>query len=270
MDNQKLTLQTILTTAAVLVLVALFTLYPFEEVVESPKPPSAAAPIQMDWSWNGPLGTFERGDLQRGFHVYKDICSACHSLNMIAFRNLEEIGFNEDEVKVIASDYFVPGDPDEFGDPTERAAIPSDYWPASFANETAARFANNGALPPDLSLITKARPGGPDYLYSLLVGFEDVPADFELGAGMNYNPYFAGHQIAMGPPLFEDMVEYADGTAASVDQMARDVTSFLTWAAEPTLEARHVMGYKVMLFLLVWLIIMIISNRRVWRGLKEG
>ena len=222
-----------------------------------------------DWTFSGPMGTYDRAAQQRGFQVYKEVCSACHGLKYIAFRNLTEIGFTEDEVKAIAGEYIVPGDLDEYGDATERPGRPEDYLPSPFPNDNAARFSNNGALPPDLSLITKARADGANYLYSLLLGYEDAPEDFELGDVLTYNAYFPGHQIAMAMPLFEDAVEYADGTPATVEQLAEDVTVFLNWAAEPELEARHKMGLKVMLFMSALTILVFFTNRKVWADIKK-
>lgn len=224
---------------------------------------------EHDWTFKGFTGTYDRGAQQRGFQVYKEVCSACHGLKYIAFRNLTEIGFTEDEAKAIAAEYTVPGDVDEYGDATERPARPEDYLPSPFPNENAARFSNNGALPPDLSLITKARAGGADYIYSLLTGYVDAPEDFELSDVLTYNAYFPGHQIAMALPLYEDAVEYADGTPATVDQMAEDVTVFLNWAAEPELEERHELGLRVMLFMAVLSVLVFFSNRRVWADIKK-
>lgn len=224
---------------------------------------------EHDWTFTGPMGKYDRAAQQRGFQVYKEVCSACHGLKYIAFRNLTEIGLTEDEVKAIAAEYTVAGDVDEYGDPTERPGRPEDYLPSPFPNDNAARFSNNGALPPDLSLITKARAGGPDYLYSLLLGYIDQPDDFDLGDGLTYNAYFPGHQIAMAMPLFEDAVEYADGTPATVEQLTEDVTVFLNWAAEPELEARHELGLRVMLFMLALTILVYFSNKRVWADIKK-
>ena len=200
--------------------------------VEAPKSPG--------FSFQGPFGTYDRGELQRGFQVYQEVCSACHSLKYFAFRNLRSIGFDEVQAKAIAAQYEVMGGPDEEGEMFERPAVLADFMPAPFANDNAARAANNGALPPD------------------------PPADVELGEGMDYNPYFGGSQIAMPPPLLEDGVEYADGTKASVDQMARDVTTFLTWAAEPDMEARKRMGIKVMVFLVLMTVLLYMVKRKVW------
>jgi len=222
-------------------------------------------PKDLSWGFEGFTGTYDRGALQRGFQVYKEVCSACHGIKYIAFRNLMEIGFSEEEAKAIAAGYIVAGDLDEYGDPTERAGKLFDYIPSPQPNDIAARAANNGALPPDLSLIIKARANGADYLYSLLTGYED---GHEVAPGMNYNPYFPGGEIAMGQPLFDDQVMYADGTEASLEQMSQDVVVFLAWAAEPTLEARHKAGFKVISFLLVLTILLYFSNKKVWAGIK--
>lgn len=226
-------------------------------------------PRQLDWSFNGPLGTFDRASLQRGFQVYKEVCSACHGLRLLSYRNLEWIGFSEEEVAAIARQYTVMAGPNDEGEMFERAALPSDRFRSPFANEQQARFANNGAYPLDLSVITKARKDGSNYVYSLLTGYEDpAPEGFALGDGMHYNRYFDGRQIAMAPPIVvDDQVTYSDGTAATVDQMARDVTTFLTWAGEPHMEQRKETGVKVMLFLAVFTIMMYFVKRRVWADL---
>lgn len=225
----------------------------------------APKPIDRSWPHEGVFGAFDRAAKQRGFQVYTQVCAGCHGLKYMAFRNLSALGYNEDEIRSIAANFMVEDGPDEFGDMFMREAEPSDHFPSPFANEAAARAANGGAYPPDLSLITKARGGGEDYLYSLLVGYGDPPADFELMSGMSYNEYFAGHQIAMAQPLWPDMVDYRDGTEPTVSQMAMDVTQFLHWVAEPHLETRKQTGIKVLLFLLVMSIIFYAYKRRVWR-----
>jgi ubiquinol-cytochrome c reductase cytochrome c1 subunit len=229
----------------------------------------APEPISRDWPHQGVFGSFDQAALQRGLQVYKGVCAGCHGLKYLAFRNLEALGYSEEEVRAIAADFFVEDGPDEFGDMFEREAIPSDRWPSPFANEQAARAANGGALPPDLSVITKARAGGEDYIYSLLVGYVEPPADFELMAGMNYNEYFPGHQIAMAQPLWPDMVDYQDGTEPTISQMAADVTQFLHWAAEPKLETRKETGVKVILFLIVMSIVFYAYKRRIWRDVAH-
>src|SRR5262249_15303410 len=177
----------------------------------------------VDWSFSGMFGTYDKAELQRGFQVYKEVCSACHSMNLLHYRNLTSLGFSDDEVKAIAAQFQMTDGPNDEGEMFQRPARPSDVFVAPFANPEAARAANNGALPPDLTLITKAREGGATYIHALLTGFKDAPAGFKLGDNMYYNEYFPGHQIAMPPPLSEGQVTFADGTQASVDQMSRDV-----------------------------------------------
>ncbi len=225
----------------------------------------ARAPKSPGFSFQGPFGAYDRAELQRGFQVYQEVCATCHALEYFAFRNLRSIGFDEAQAKAIAAQYEVTDGPDEEGEMFKRPGVLSDHMPAPFANDNAARAANNGSLPPDLSLIVKARAGGEDYLFSLLTGYEDPPADVELGEGMSYNPYYGGGQIAMPPPLVEDGVEYADGSKASVERMARDVTTFLAWAAEPEMEARKRMGVKVMAFLILLTALLYMVKRKVWR-----
>lgn len=231
------------------------------------------------WSWEGSLGLgvfggYDRQQLQRGFQVYKEVCSSCHGLDRVAFRNLTEIGFNEDEVKVIADEWQieVPSLNPDTGEAETRPAVPSDNFPSPYPNEVAARAANNNALPPDLSLITKARANGPDYVYSLITGYEEVPANFpqdRVMEGLFYNPYFHSLWIAMPPQLNEGQVSYADGTNASVEQMGRDVTAFLTWAAEPKMEERKQAGIGTVLFLIAFTVLAYLSYRRVWAEIKQ-
>ncbi len=242
-----------------------------------PKPPS------RDWSFNGIFGTYDRAALQRGFQVFQNVCAACHSLDMIAFRNLKALGYNEDQVKAIAENYEVQDGPNEDGDMFSRPATPADRWPAPFPNDKAAAAANGGAVPPDLSLITKARGAGgdsalrvsmfhptgfalgADYLHALLTGYQENPPEgFDLPAGKYYNEYFPGHAISMAPPLGEGIVEYEDGTEATPEQMSSDVTTFLAWAAEPELEERKQTGIKVILFLIVLTAMLFALKRKIW------
>jgi cytochrome c1 len=209
--------------------------------------------------------------------VYREVCSACHSLKYIAFRNLADEGgpgLSPDQVKALAAAYRVPAGPNELGQtvdangqPLMRPATPSDYFPPPFPNEQAARASNNGALPPDLSLVVKARVGGANYVYSILTGYgQQPPAGVSVGSGRFYNPYFRGGQIAMPPPLNPNSVTYADGTMATVDQEARDVATFLAWAADPKMEERKRMGFNVMVFLIVFASLLYFSYQRVWYG----
>jgi ubiquinol-cytochrome c reductase cytochrome c1 subunit len=218
-----------------------------------------------DWSFGGPFGTFDRGALRRGLQVYREVCATCHSLDLVAYRNLGDVGFSEDEVKAIAAEYTVLDGPNEEGEMYQRPALPADRFVAPFPNEQAARVANAGALPPDLSVITKARAGGPDYIFALLAGYRDPPEGVEITGGTFYNLAFPGNQIAMPPLLFEGGIEYADGTPATVEQMAEDVVTFLAWAGEPTLEARKRLGVKVMLFLIVFTALLYAVKREVWK-----
>jgi len=226
------------------------------------------APHQQ-WSFQGLFGTYNQAALQRGYQVYKEVCSACHPVKHLSFRDLTELGYTEDQVKGIAAQYQITDGPNDQGEMYQRPGKPSDPIPGPFPNDQAARAANNGALPPDLSLIVKQREGGPDYVYALVgLGFKEAPKDFKLQQGMNYNEYFPGHQIAMPPPLTTDgQLTYADGTKATVPQMAHDVVTFLSWAAEPNLNERHRMGAKVILFLVIAAAVFYAAKRRVWADL---
>jgi ubiquinol-cytochrome c reductase cytochrome c1 subunit len=216
------------------------------------------------WSFEGLFGTFDRAALQRGLQIHREVCAGCHGLRLVAFRNLADLGYGEDEIKAIAAEYIVIDGPDEEGEMFEREARASDRFPSPFANVQAAAAANNGAVPPDLSVITKARVGGPTYIRALLDGYHEAPADFVLLEGLSYNVYFPGNQIAMAAPLDVDAVEYHDGTKATVDQMAADVATFLMWAAEPALEERKQTGIKVILFLIVLTALLYAIKRKVW------
>jgi ubiquinol-cytochrome c reductase cytochrome c1 subunit len=233
------------------------------EEAAAPAHEAPAIPAEH-WSFNGLFGTFDQAQLHRGYEVYSNVCSACHSLSLVAYRNLSAVGLTEDQIKAAAAAKEVPGEPDDEGSPTTRKALPSDRFVPPFPNDNAARAANNGALPPDLSLIVKARAGGPDYIHAILTGFTDPPAGFKLQEGLNYNAAFPGHQIAMPKPLNDDQVTYADGTKATVDQMSKDVTAFLTWTAEPELAERKRLGIKVMLFLILMTAMLYAIKRKVW------
>jgi ubiquinol-cytochrome c reductase cytochrome c1 subunit len=220
------------------------------------------------WSFDGVFGTFDRASLQRGFQIYKEICANCHALKELYYRDLTALGFSEDEVKALAAQVQVTdAQPNDQGEMFQRPGRPSDPIVRPFANDNAARAANNGALPPDLALIAKARDGGADYVFAVLTGYTDPPADIKMGDGMNYNAYFPGHQIAMPQPLSEGSVAFADNTPATVKQMAHDVVTFLSWAAEPNLEARHRMGLKVIIFLLICTGLFYAVKRKIWADL---
>ncbi len=226
---------------------------------EAPKLPA------QSWPFAGVFGTFDRPALQRGFQVYKQVCSSCHGASLLAYRNLTEIGLTTQQVGDIAAEHEVQDGPNDAGEMFMRKAVAADRFVPPFPNEQAARAANNGAYPPDLSLMTKARIGGPDYIFALMTGYkEEPPAGFTLMEGMYYNEYFPGHQIAMAPPLAEGGVDYADGTTATVEQMAKDVVTFLSWAAEPEMEVRKRMGVKVMIFLGVLTALLFALKRKVW------
>lgn len=219
------------------------------------------------FSFDGLFGSLDKASAQRGFQVYKEICSNCHSMRLLSYRNLRSLGLSEDEVRGIAETITVMDGPNDEGEMFERPGRTSDPFRRPFANEKAARAANNGALPPDFSVISKAREGGADYLYALLMGYEDPPQGMVMGDGMNYNKYFPGHQIAMAKPLNADQVEYADKTPATEEQMAKDVSTFLAWAAEPELEQRKAMGVRVVLFLTVLGGLAYAVKRKVWADL---
>lgn len=244
-------------------------------------------PKEISFSFDNPVwGKYDRQQLQRGFQVYKEVCSACHSMKLVAFRDLEQIGFTKPEVKAIAKQWSteVPTINDKTGEATTRKALPSDYFPSPFANETAARAGNNNALPPDLSDIAKSREGGAHYIHSLLSGYADQAGykneegeellkkfpDAKTPPGLHFNPYFANLNIAMPPPLAaEGQVTYADGTKATIDQMATDVSAYLMWAAEPKLENRHRTGIAVFLFLLIATMLAYGSYQTIWRDKKH-
>ncbi len=216
------------------------------------------------WSWQGVFGTYDEAQLRRGYQVYREVCAACHSMKLLSFRNLGALGYTEDAVKEIAASYQVADGPDENGDMFERKGLPSDRFPAPFANDQAAMAANGGALPPDLSLIVKARMGGPDYVFSLITGFADPPGETTLPPGKYYNTVFAGNAIGMPPQISDGVVEFADGAPNDAERIARDVTAFLQWAAEPELEHRHALGVKAVLFIFALTVLFYALKRRVW------
>ena len=225
-------------------------------------------PKQLWWPFEGIFGTFDRQAAQRGAQVYLEVCSACHGLKHLYYRNLREIGFSDAEIKEIAKEKNVVDGPDEVGDMFDRPALLSDPFVEPYPNEAAARASNNGSAPVDLSLIIKAREDGANYLFSILTGYAEPPEDVVLMPGLSYNPYFEGNQIAMPPPLVADQVEYMDGTPATLEQMSKDVAIFLQWAAEPEMEHRKSMGIKVMLFLSVFTILFFIAKKRIWKNIK--
>ncbi|KAH8547995.1 cytochrome C1 family-domain-containing protein [Umbelopsis sp. PMI_123] len=225
-------------------------------------------PPAYPWYHNSPVHTFDHAAIRRGYQVYREVCSACHSLDRIAWRNLINVSHSEDEVKALAEEVEYEDGPDEEGEMFQRPGKPSDYMPKPYANEEAARAGNAGALPPDLSLIIKARHGGADYVFSLLTGYVDAPAGVEVREGLNYNPYFPGGAIAMARVLFDGLVEYEDGTPATTSQMAKDVTTFLAWAAEPEHDDRKKMGLKASIILSGLTLLSVYIKRFKWTPLK--
>lgn len=226
---------------------------------------STAPLLTSDWSFAGPFGTYDLPTARRGLQVYAEVCAACHGLKLVAYRNLISLGLTDDEAKALAAKAEVQDGPDDAGAMFMRPAVLADRFVPPFPNDNASRAANGGSLPPDLSLITKARKGGADYLYSLLQGYEEPPAGVTVAPGMNYNKFFAGHQIAMPAPLMDDFVQYADGTKATVQQMSHDVAEFLMWAAEPHLSVRKSIGFGVMIFLVLLTGLFYATKRSVWR-----
>lgn len=225
-------------------------------------------PKQYQWSFDGMFGNVDKQSAQRGFQVYREVCSACHSLERIDFRNLQELGFSEAEVKALAAEYEVQDGPNDDGEMFMRPAKPSDAFPSPYPNENAARAANNGAYPPDFSLIVKARVDGANYIHSLLTGYEDAPEHMDMPAGQYYNPYMPGGRLAMPAPLSQEgQVTYEDGTKATVEQMSADVVNFLQWAAEPEMEQRKQMGIKVLIYLAIFTIFMYLAKRNLWKKL---
>ncbi|MDH4988437.1 cytochrome c1 [Aminobacter anthyllidis] len=246
-------------------------------------------PKEMDWTFAGPFGTFDKGQLQRGLKIYKEVCSACHSMNLVAFRTLEDLGYSEAQVKAFAAEYEVQDGPNGDGEMFTRKALPGDHFPSPFPNSAAAAAANNGAAPPDFSLIAKARgvergfptfvfdiftmyaSNGPDYIHALLTGYdEQPPAGMEIAEGTHYNPFFVGGKsLAMAKPLSDGQVTYEDGSPETVEQYSRDVSAFLMWAAEPHLEARKQTGFAVMIFLVLFAGLVYATKRKVWANVAH-
>jgi cytochrome c1 len=251
----------------------------------------AEAPPRLHWSFHGPFGTYDQAQLQRGFKVYREVCSTCHSLKLLAFRNLADPGgpdFTEAQAATVAASFQVTDGPNDKGEMFQRPGKLADYFPPPFPNDQAARAALGGGLPPDMSVLAKARSheagfprfifdaftqyqeAGPDYIHAILTGYEEQPpAGFALAPGTQYNKYFPGHAIAMPKPLSDGQVEYTDGTPATVDQYAKDISAFLMWAAEPKLDERKRLGFQVFVFLIVLTGLLYFSKRRVWHDLHH-
>jgi ubiquinol-cytochrome c reductase cytochrome c1 subunit len=246
-------------------------------------------PKEMDWSFAGPFGTYDKAQLQRGLKVYKEVCSACHSMNLVAFRTLSDLGYSEAQIKSLSAEYTIHDGPNDAGDMFDRPGKPSDHFPAPFANEEAAAASNGGAAPPDMSLLAKARgvergfprfvfdiftqyaQGGPDYIHSLLTGYDETPpAGMVIPEGTHYNPYFmSGVSLKMPKPLSDGQVTYDDGSPQTIDQYSRDVSAFLMWAAEPHMEDRKKTGFRVLVFLLLFGALMYLTKRKVWEGVAH-
>ena len=228
--------------------------------------------LETNWSFKGLIGKFDRGSLQRGYQVYTEVCASCHSMKYLSYRNLGEKGgpeFSEATVKAIAASFEVMDGPNADGEMFERPGKPSDKFVKPYDNVRAAQAANGGAYPPDMSVLVKARGGGVDYIYSLLQGYEEAPSGMTLDEGVHYNKYMYGNKIRMSAPLSNDIVEYGDGTKATVEQMSKDVTTFLMWAAEPHLESRHRMGFKAIVYLIILTILVYFSMKKIWSRVES-
>ena len=227
--------------------------------------------IKVNWSFKELTGKFDRASLQRGFQVYKEVCASCHSMQYLSYRNLGEPGgpeFSAEEVKAIAASIEIEDGPDSQGEMFTRPGKPSDKFKSPYPNVEASTVANGGAYPPDMSVLVKARPGGADYMYSVLMGYEEPPAGMKLDDGVYYNKYMYGNKIKMPPQLYDDLVTYADGTPATPEQMAKDITTFLAWTAEPKLEERHKFGFRAIIYLIILTILVYFSMKRIWSRIE--
>ena len=224
---------------------------------------------KQNWTFEGIFGRYDDLSLQRGLQIYQEVCSACHGMKRVRFRELEDLGFTEDQIKKYSETFDIIDGPNELGEMFTRPGEPSDTFVSPYKNKEEAKASFNGVYPPDLSLLTKAMKNGPDYIYSLLTGYEDPPNDFELTEGLYYNPYHDGKVIAMPPPLYDDAIEYIDGTNASLHQLSYDIVNFLNWAAEPELEKRKSMGVKVILFLIVLTALLYVTMKETWSRIEK-
>ena len=224
---------------------------------------------KQNWTFEGIFGRYDDLSLQRGLQIYQEVCSACHGMKRVRFRELEDLGFTEDQIKKYSETFDIIDGPNELGEMFTRPGEPSDTFVSPYKNKEEAKASFNGVYPPDLSLLTKAMKNGPDYIYSLLTGYEDPPNDFELTEGLYYNPYHDGKVIAMPPPLYDDAIEYIDGTNASLHQLSYDIVNFLNWAAEPELEKRKSMGVKVLLFLIVLTALLYVTMKETWSRIEK-
>ena len=228
--------------------------------------------MKTDWTFKGLLGKFDRASLQRGYQVYTEVCAACHSMKYISYRNLMEKGgpeFSEAQVKAIAASFDVTDGPNADGEMFSRPARLSDKFPMPYPNEKAAQAANGGAYPPDMSVLAKARKGGVDYLYSVLLGYEDPPAGVTLDEGVYYNKFMYGNKIKMPKVLEDDLIEYSDGTPVTEEQMAKDIVTFLMWSAEPHLETRHKMGFRAIIYLIILTVLVYFSMKKIWSRIES-
>tara|TARA_B100001287_G_C22641656_1_gene510473 strand:+ start:346 stop:1125 length:780 start_codon:yes stop_codon:yes gene_type:complete len=228
--------------------------------------------MKTDWTFKGLLGKFDRASLQRGYQVYNEVCASCHSMQYLSYRNLMEEGgpeFTEEQAKAIAANFVVTDGPNSDGEMFERPAKLSDKFVMPYPNEKAAQAANGGAYPPDMSVLAKARKGGVDYLYSVLLGYEDPPSNIQLDEGVYYNKFMYGNKIKMPKILEDNLIEYTDGTLASEEQMAKDVVTFLMWSAEPHLEARHKMGFRALIYLTILTVLVYFSMKKIWSRVKS-
>ena len=246
-----------------IIIVFLMSVFPFSLFSEEKK----IDLIESNWSFDGVFGTFDRASLQRGYQVYQEVCSGCHSAKYLSYRNLSEKGgpeFSVEEAKAIASQFEVKDGPNSEGEMFIRSGRLSDNFVNPYPNIEASTAANGGAYPPDMSVLAKARPGGADYIYSLLLGYEEAPEDFELDDGVYYNQYMPGKKIKMSEPIYDEIVEYSDGTQATKEQVAKDITTFLVWASEPHLESQHRMGFKSIFYLIILITLVYMSKQKVW------
>ena len=228
--------------------------------------------LKVDWSFKGTFGKFDRGSLQRGYQVYTEVCASCHSLKYVSYRNLTEKGgpeFTEEQAKAIAANFEVTDGPNDDGEMFVRPAKLSDKFVMPYENDKAAQASNGGAYPPDMSVLVKARSGGANYIYSVLLGYQDPPSDVTLDDGVYYNKYMYGNKIKMPKPLDDDYVEYNDGTAATEEQLAKDVVTFLAWTAEPHLEARHKMGFRAIIYLIILTLLVYLSMKKIWSRIES-
>lgn len=222
---------------------------------------------ELQWSFDGFTGSYDRASLQRGFKVYREVCSACHSMDRLHYRDLKALGYSDAQIKTVAGEYMFMDGPNDEGEMFERPGRPSDWFKSPYANVEQAKYANNGAYPPDMSLLAKARHGGANYIYGILTGYEEPPEGTALLQGQYWNAVMPGHIIAMAPPLQDGQVTYDDSAPQTVDQYAKDVATFLTWASEPHMEERKRIGITAFLFLLIFTGVMYNVKKKLWAKL---